>query len=115
MVTLQPHEMAVTGFEDADAAVEGLAHLQKLINDVWERRNEIEPSTEKRKRLNPMEIYRLLPKTNCKACGETTCFIFAAKLVAGDVSINACEPLFTDAYDVQRKQLLERLEHAVIV
>ncbi|TDA25500.1 MAG: tRNA CCA-pyrophosphorylase, partial [Archaeoglobi archaeon] len=23
--------------------------------------------------LTPMEIYKLLPKTNCKKCGEQTC------------------------------------------
>ncbi|MEM2342161.1 MAG: hypothetical protein QXX94_06480 [Candidatus Bathyarchaeia archaeon] len=27
-----------------------------------------------RQRLNPLEIYRYLPKTNCKECGEQGCF-----------------------------------------
>ena len=93
MVTLQPHQIAIGGLADGDEAVEVLARLQRLINDTWERRDEIEPSTVERKRLNPLEVYKLLPRTNCRACGQPTCLVFANKLVVGQVDLGECSPL----------------------
>lgn len=112
LVTLQPGEIAMGSFEDADEAIEALARLQKLINDTWERREQIQPSYEQRKRLTPMEVYRLLPKTNCKACNQPTCFVFAAKLVAGEAQLEDCPPLATDTYARQREELREMMESA---
>jgi hypothetical protein len=40
-----------------------------------------------------VEIYKLLPKTNCGACGMPSCFGFAAKVAAGLASITACPHL----------------------
>jgi hypothetical protein len=40
-----------------------------------------------------VELYKLLPKTNCGACGMPTCFGFATKVAAGLASINACTNL----------------------
>ena len=48
-----------------------------------------------------IEIYRLLPKTNCGTCGTPTCFGFAAKVAAGIASINAC----TNLSDAVRTEL----------
>jgi len=36
--------------------------------------------------LTGIEIFKLLPKTNCKDCGEPTCLAFAMKLAAGKAS-----------------------------
>ena len=44
-------------------------------------------------KLNVMELVKLLPRTNCKECGEVTCMAFAAKLAKGDARIEACRPL----------------------
>lgn len=82
-VTLQPHKMALGGYEDGDQAVAALFRLQQLINETWERRAEITSSTMERKRLQPLAVYKLLLGTNCQACGEPTCFVFANKLAAG--------------------------------
>jgi len=93
MITLQPRQIAVSGLADGDEAVVILARLQRLINDTWDHRDEIEPSTVERKRLNPLAVYRLLPGTNCRACGQPTCLVFANKLVAGQVDLEQCAPL----------------------
>lgn len=93
MVTLQPHQMAIGGLADGDQAVEMLARLQRLVNDTWDRRDEIELSTVERKRLSPLAVYKLLPGTNCRACGQPTCLVFANKLVAGQVDPTQCRPL----------------------
>jgi ArsR family metal-binding transcriptional regulator len=113
-VTLQPHEMAVSGLADADEAIEMLVRLQRLINDTWEWRDEITPSTVERKRLKSLDLYKLLPGTNCQACGEPTCFVFANKLAAGQVEVTSCAPLCTDAaYAEERAEMMALLEVAV--
>jgi hypothetical protein len=40
-----------------------------------------------------VDIFKLLPKTNCGSCGMPTCFGFAAKVAAGMASITSCASL----------------------
>ncbi len=40
--------------------------------------------------LTGIEIFKLLPKTNCKECGEPTCLAFAMKLAAGRAELALC-------------------------
>ncbi len=40
--------------------------------------------------LSGIEIYKYLPKTNCKECGFPTCLAFAMKLTAKAVELSAC-------------------------
>ena len=40
----------------------------------------IEPKEERTMALSGMQIYKLLPRTNCKECGYPTCLAFAMKL-----------------------------------
>ncbi len=45
--------------------------------------------------LTGIEIYKQLPKTNCKDCGFPTCLAFAMKMAAGQVALEKC-PHVTD-------------------
>jgi acetyl-CoA decarbonylase/synthase complex subunit gamma len=47
--------------------------------------------------LSGIEIFKLLPKTNCKKCGFPTCLAFAMKLAQGGVEISACPDVSEDA------------------
>ena len=40
--------------------------------------------------LSGLEIYKQLPKTNCKDCGFPTCLAFALKMAAGQVPLDKC-------------------------
>jgi acetyl-CoA decarbonylase/synthase complex subunit gamma len=40
--------------------------------------------------LSGIQIYKLLPHTNCKECGFPTCLAFAMKLAAKQVELSAC-------------------------
>jgi len=40
--------------------------------------------------LTGIEIFKLLPKTNCKECGVPTCLAFAMSLAAGKATLSAC-------------------------
>jgi len=50
--------------------------------------------------LSGIQIYKLLPKTNCKDCDFPTCLAFAMKLAAKQVELSAC-PHVTDAAKAQ--------------
>ena len=53
--------------------------------------------------LSGIQIYKMLPQTNCKECGFPTCLAFAMKLAAKQVELGAC-PYVSDA---SKKQLAE--------
>ncbi len=40
--------------------------------------------------LTGIQIFKLLPKTNCKECGVPTCLAFAMSLAAGKAELTAC-------------------------
>ena len=65
------------------------------------------------KELSPIDIYKLLPKTNCKECGEENCMAFATKVVNREVPIEKCPPLLTKQYEKAYKQLKEMLKPAI--
>ncbi len=46
--------------------------------------------------LTGLEIFKQLPKKNCKECGQPTCLAFAMQLAAGKASLDAC-PYVSDA------------------
>lgn len=52
--------------------------------------------------LSGLDIYKLLPKTNCRECGFVTCLAFAMQLAKKAVSIDKCPYLSDEA-----KRLLE--------
>jgi acetyl-CoA decarbonylase/synthase complex subunit gamma len=57
-----------------------------------------------------MEIYRLLPGTNCKECGDVTCMAFASSMIERDKVVEDCSPLFAeDKYIENRGKLLEMM------
>ncbi len=53
--------------------------------------------------LSGIQIYKLLPQTNCKECGFPTCLAFAMKLAAKQIELGAC-PYVSDA---SKQQLAE--------
>lgn len=53
--------------------------------------------------LSGIQIYKLLPQTNCKECGFPTCLAFAMKLAAKQAELAAC-PYVTEE---SKKQLAE--------
>ena len=57
---------------------------------------------------NFMELYKFLPKTNCKKCGKT-CMAFALDLLQGKVKVDDCPPLLEAKYKKQYETLKEML------
>ena len=97
-VVFHPFEIAVSNAVDRESAQKELDGLVALVNRTWERRAEIMPSFEVRRRPTMMDVYKLLPQTNCKQCGQPTCYTFALKLVASQKKLDDCPPLFDPQY-----------------
>ncbi len=47
--------------------------------------------------LSGIQIYKLLPQTNCKDCGFPTCLAFAMKLAAKQVELSTCPHVSAEA------------------
>ena len=57
-----------------------------------------------------MELYKFLPKTNCKRCGKPSCMAFALELLKGKVKVDDCPPLVEEKkYSKDRETLKEML------
>jgi acetyl-CoA decarbonylase/synthase complex subunit gamma len=65
------------------------------------------------KELSPIDVYKLLPKTNCKECDEENCMAFATKIVNREVQIDQCPPLLKKENEKAYGQLKEMLKPPV--
>ncbi|MDW8040130.1 MAG: acetyl-CoA decarbonylase/synthase complex subunit gamma [Nitrososphaerota archaeon] len=63
--------------------------------------------------LSPIDVYKLLPRTNCKECGEENCMAFATKLVNREATIEKCKPLLKKEFEKAYQQLKEMLKPAI--
>ncbi|MGQ9553716.1 MAG: (Fe-S)-binding protein [Anaerolineae bacterium] len=97
----------VDGAKDAEAQLEW---FRQLCNETWRRHREIEPNHERRKLLGPLDAYLLLPRLNCRRCGEATCMAFALGLLLGERQLWQRPRLREDAYAEGRRRLSELLE-----
>lgn len=105
-VVFHPLRIAVSNVEDRQSAIDELDGLVKLVNRTWEHRDEITPSVEEQRRPTAMAIFRLLPNTNCRQCGQPTCWNFALKLATEQVTLAQCPPIFEPAFAGQLAKLL---------
>jgi ArsR family metal-binding transcriptional regulator len=105
LVTLSARMIAINIVKDEEEAEEILAWLHREINDTWKRRGDIVPSFENAPQPRVLDILKLLPRTNCRRCGEATCMVFAVRLSQGDQTPAQCPALDQD----QHQQLQECL------
>ena len=103
LITVHGEKIAVNALRDEAEADKILEWLKREINAAWENREKIHPSYEGASRPQVIEILKLLPKTNCKACGQATCMVFAAHMAEGVVGPENCPPL-----DPEKKGQLEQ-------
>ena len=66
------------------------------------------------KKVGPLDIYNLLPRTNCGRCGESTCMAFATKLIDGVYELEDCPPLFEDPKYTENLAKLKELTRPMV-
>ncbi len=112
VITVHPRQMTITRLESEEQARQVMGRLRALILDVYRRRDDITPSIRSGTELRALDVFRLLPATNCGACGEPTCLAFAVKLVSSERALADCVPLDRPEHKDRRARLREALELA---
>jgi len=54
---------------------------------------------EEKKKLNPLSLYNVFPKTDCKKCGEKSCFNYAAKVFSGELDTSRCPDVLSQTIE----------------
>lgn len=92
-VILHPNRVVVGQLREIDHADDILDALVEFINQVYDRKETINPEFQTKEMPQPQEIYAILPKTNCGDCGDAACLAFAVKLVKGEKRPEDCPHL----------------------
>jgi ArsR family metal-binding transcriptional regulator len=112
LITLHANHVTMTLIEDEKEAKKILDWLKDLINETYQKKDQIEPNYSEGDELKPSDIQKFLPGTNCRECGFRSCLAFAFKLVDEKIEIAKCTPLFMDDFKEKRNVLLEILQNA---
>ncbi len=69
-VIVEPEQIILGKTENVEKAKEILDAVLKILNKVARERDNIVPSAKPHLQLSPYTIYRHLPETTCRECGE---------------------------------------------
>jgi len=90
---LYPDNGVLSLVANQDQAIAAIEKLIDFLNDIHSKKDLIQPNHKKFNYVPALNIYKLLPKTNCKACGFPTCMSFAAALGKGETALEKCPGL----------------------
>jgi ArsR family metal-binding transcriptional regulator len=107
-MTLYSDKVIITKVKDTEEGLELLAALVDAINATWDNRAELVAATAARHAPHPMDVWTLLPQTNCKECGELTCMAFAFALLQQQREASECPVLMTEPF-ADRRAMLEAM------
>jgi ArsR family metal-binding transcriptional regulator len=108
-LTLYPDKVYLTQITNEQEGRQVLTDLVAAINATWQHRSELVAVTRPKRAPNHLDIWQLLPRTNCQACGERTCLAFAVGLVQRTRSVDECPILLRDTAFAERKETLEAM------
>ncbi len=108
-ISLDSERVYITQAKHADEGLELLATLKDAINATWDQRAELVALTTTRRAPRPLDVWTLLPQTNCKQCGEATCMAFAVGLLQHKRAVVECPPLQSNDVLADRRAALEGL------
>ncbi|MCI0468946.1 MAG: DUF3786 domain-containing protein [Nitrospirae bacterium] len=58
--------------------------------------------------MNPIELYKKLPKKNCGRCRQKTCMPFALSAIKGEADISECPLLTESEIEMLRKSIVKK-------
>lgn len=106
-LTLYSDKVFITQVQDVEEGLELLAALRDAVNATWIHRQELVAVTTLRRAPGLLDVWSLLPRTNCRECGEQTCMAFAAGLLQHRRDLTECPPMETDSALADRRATLE--------
>lgn len=92
-----PHKGAFAPARDLTQAMAFLDRLVGFLEDIDHRKRDIRPNMRKYQPVSAVDIFKLLPGSNCKVCGYATCLAFAAALSRQQASLVKCPHLANPA------------------
>lgn len=101
----RPYEIQTGMIAESCEALSVVEEVVRLVNQVWKERETIAPSFTERKLPTVYNIFKLLPKTNCRECGYSTCLACAAEIRNGVISVEKCPTLSKPEYIKNREQI----------
>jgi ArsR family metal-binding transcriptional regulator len=108
-ISLYSEKAYITKVRDTEEGLELLQVLVEAINATWDNRAKLVAMTAKKHSPRPLDIWTLLPQTNCKKCGEATCMAFACNLLLQERELEECKPLHEDEAFDERRATLEAM------
>jgi len=96
LITMHSRKIAINALDSAEQADKILEWLKLQINDIWARRDEMEPSSKPPAKPAVIELLRILPRSNFKKCGQPTCTVFATQIIEGGKGTEDCPELSLD-------------------
>jgi ArsR family metal-binding transcriptional regulator len=91
--------------ENIDKVKEILDKVIMILNKVARERDSIIPSSMPQQQLSPYVLYKHLPRTNCRECGEMTCLAFAAGLIQERYEMSQCPFLLEPSHEKERQAI----------
>lgn len=109
LITFYADKVMITQVTDIAEGLALLEAIRDLLNQCWAQRDTIQPVATARRQPRPLDVWELLPQTNCRQCGETTCLAFACALLLNKQTVAACQPLLAEVQFAQRRAQLAAL------
>ncbi|MEW6220108.1 MAG: LuxR C-terminal-related transcriptional regulator [Thermodesulfobacteriota bacterium] len=90
---LYAHDIIAAAFQDHDQVVRFGERLLCHLNGLHARKGVLEPDFRRVRPVPALEVYRILPRTNCGRCGQPSCLAFAGALATGRADLDQCPGL----------------------
>jgi len=109
LISLHPRMIAAGKIIDEKDAQTVIEWIREKINYCRANKESLVPSYERRQRLTALDIFKLLPGTNCRKCGQLTCLAFAVELGEERITVMKCQDIFFSKFAEKRKELFRLL------
>ncbi len=109
LLTVYPRVVTLAKALDEDDAAGVLEWLRMRINEAAARQAELTPCLGRRRSPRILDVYKLLPGSNCRRCGEATCMALAGRLIFGEARLADCPRLGEAEFARNRALLAEWL------
>jgi len=97
--TLYPKDIIAAPFSGKEETHAFFQKFCNFINDLDSRRTEIDPDYRKYRPISVIEVFKLLPQTNCGECGYKTCLAFAGAMRQGETTPEICPGFASPIYE----------------
>jgi DNA-binding CsgD family transcriptional regulator/ArsR family metal-binding transcriptional regulator len=97
--TLYPNEVIAAPFMNQEQAEKFVHRLIDFLNDIYIKKDSLAPNHKTFRPVSVIDIYKLLPQTNCKECGFSTCLAFAGALSKKQTTTDQCPGFARPLYE----------------